>query len=304
VVIKFPYFPGETFLRSEMHERVGGSFRHGMTSCSAGTEFLLFHDKKKSVKFGYHVWEGLQVDGKFHYTGQGTRGDQLLTKSNLALIRASELGKPIHLIESVDGVCTYLGEFLLDDPNFFIEEAPDELQEGLRKVFVFRLIPKTFLQELSANHSITPKMTGASRPWEPPSFSDLSRDQLRSSASNILRSEFKLQHEFGLFLLSRGHKVLSYDFKFRGANGTLKPDFWIKDLEMIVEAKPSTSREHVRLAIGQVLDYVHLAAKLGLEMKPAILLPGIPARDLVDLLEDLGIELIYKTDASFYFPVN
>ena len=304
MVIKFPYFPGETFLRSEMHERAGGSFRHGMTSCSAGTEFLLFHDKKKSVKFGYHVWEGLQVDGKFHYTGQGTRGDQLLTKSNLALIRASELGKPIHLIESVDGVCTYLGEFLLDDPNFFIEEAPDELQEGLRKVFVFRLIPKTFLQELSANHSITPKMTGASRPWEPPSFSDLSRDQLRSSASNILRSEFKLQHEFGLFLLSRGHKVLSYDFKFRGANGTLKPDFWIKDLEMIVEAKPSTSREHVRLAIGQVLDYVHLAAKLGLEMKPAILLPGIPARDLVDLLEDLGIELIYKTDASFYFPVN
>ena len=75
-----------------MHEKVGGSFRHGMTSCSEGNEFLLFHDKKKSVKFGYHVWEGLQADGKFHYTGQGTQGDQTLTKSNLALIRAGELG--------------------------------------------------------------------------------------------------------------------------------------------------------------------------------------------------------------------
>jgi hypothetical protein len=304
MVIKFPYLPGETFLRREMHEIVGGSFRHGMTSCSAGTEFLLFHDKKKSVKFGYHVWEGLQADGKFHYTGQGTRGDQLLTKSNLALIRASELGNTIHLIESVDGVCTYLGEFLLDDPNFFVEAAPDSLQEGLRKVFVFRLIPKTFLQDLSANDLIASEMTGVSRPWEPPNFSDLQRDQLRNSATNVLRSEFKLQHEFGLFLLSHGHKVLSYDFIFPKANGSLKPDFWIEDLEMIVEAKPSMSREHVRMAIGQVLDYVHLAAKLGLEMKPAILLPGIPPSDLVALLKDLGIRLIYKTGATFNFPVN
>jgi hypothetical protein len=194
----------------------------------------------------------LQADGKFHYTGQGTRGDQLLTKSNLALVRASELGNPIHLIESVDGVCTYLGEFLLDDPNFFMEEAPDELQESLRKVFVFRLIPKTFFQGFTANDSMTSKMTGASKPWLPPKFSDLHRDQLQISRSSILRSEFKLQNEFGLFLLSHGHKVLSYDFKFPDTSGTLKPDFWIEDLGMIVEAKPSTSREHVRLAIGQV----------------------------------------------------
>jgi hypothetical protein len=304
MVIKFPYHPGETFLRREMHEKVGGSFRHGMTSSSAGTEFLLFHDKKKSVKFGYHVWEGLQADGKFHYTGQGTRGDQSLTKSNLALIRAGELGNPIHLIESVDGLCTYLGEFLLDDPNFFIEEAPDELRESLRKVFVFNLIPKTFYQGSSLDDASALKMTGVSRPWELPNFSDLQRDSLSSSASSIVRSEFKLQNEFGLFLLSHGYKVLSYEFKFPEMSGTLKPDFWIEDLEMIVEAKPSTSREHVRLAIGQVLDYVHLAAQLGLNMKPAILLPGIPPNDLVELLKELGIKLIYKKDTTFNFPVN
>lgn len=303
MVINFPYQLGETFLRREVHEKVGGSFRHGMTSCSAGTEFLLFHDKKKSVKFGYHVWEGLQADGKFHYTGQGTRGDQSLTKSNLALIRASELGNPIHLIESVDGVCTYLGEFLLDDPNFFMKEAPDDLQESLRQVFVFRLIPKTFFQGLTPSDSVVLKMTGVSKPWIPPKFSDLHRDQSPNSASSILRSEFKLQNEFGLFLLSHGHKVLSYDFKFPEASGTLKPDFWIEDLGMIVEAKPSTSREHVRLAIGQVLDYVHLAAYLGLKMKPAILLPGIPSSDLVDLLKDLGIQLFHKTGVTFNFPV-
>jgi hypothetical protein len=98
--------------------------------------------------------------------------------------------------------------------------------------------------------------------------------------------------------------VLSYDFKFPKASGSLKPDFWIEDLEMIVEAKPSITREHVRMAIGQVLDYVHLAAQLGLKMKPAILLPGIPSSDLVALLKDLGIRLIYKTGSTFNFPGN
>ena len=284
-----------------MHEKVGGSFRHGMTSCSEGNEFLLFHDKKKSVKFGYHVWEGLQADGKFHFTGQGTQGDQTLTKSNLALIRAGELGHAIHLIESVDGVCAYIGEYLLDDPNFFIEEAPDALQESLRKVFVFRLTPKShFHNDFPSNESLQ-KIAGQSKPWIPPEYTDISPVQLSKVAANIVRDEFKLQSEFGLFLLDQGHNVLSFDFKLPGANGTLKPDFWIKDLGLIVEAKPSISREHIRMAIGQVLDYVHLAAQLGLQMKPAVLLPSLPSNDLVDLIQELGIQLIYKSDMKFHF---
>jgi hypothetical protein len=298
---KFPYRPGETFLRSEMHEKVGGSFRHGMTSCSAGSEFLLFHDKKKSVKFGYHIWEGLQADGKFHYTGQGTLGNQTLTKSNLALIRAGELGHAIHLIESVDGTCTYIGEYLLDDPNFFIAEAPDELQESLRKVYVFRLAPKSHFENYLPSDIPAQKMIGQSKPWNPPNFSDLFSSQLSKAAANIVRDEFKLQNEFGLFLLEQGHDVLSFDFKLPGANGTLRPDFWIQDLGLIVEAKPSISREHIRMAIGQVFDYVHLAAQLKLRMKPAVLLPSLPSRDLIDLLHELGIQLIYKSDATFHF---
>jgi hypothetical protein len=284
-----------------MHEKVGGSFRHGMTSCSEGKEFLLFHDKKKSIKFGYHVWEGMQADGKFHYTGQGTQGDQTLKKSNLALIRAGEHGYPIHLIESVDGICTYIGEYLLDDPNFFIEKAPDALQESLRTVYVFRLIPKSYFHNYLPNDASLQKMTGQSKPWIPPNFTDIFPAQLSKTAANILREEFKLQNEFGVFLLEQGHDVLSFDFKLPGASGTLKPDFWIKDLGLIVEAKPSISREHIRMAIGQVLDYVHLASQLGLQMKPAVLLPSLPSSDLVDLHQELGIQLIYKSDKQFHF---
>jgi hypothetical protein len=104
-----------------------------------------------------------------------------------------------------------------------------------------------------------------------------------------------------MFLLEQGHDVLSFDFKLPGAIGTLKPDFWIKDLGLIVEAKPSISREHIRMGIGQVLDYVQLASQLGLQMKPAVLLPSLPSSDLVDLHQELGIQLIYKSDKQFHF---
>ena len=145
------------------------------------------------------------------------------------------------------------------------------------------------------------KIAGQSKPWIPPEYTDISPVQLSKVAANIVRDEFKLQSEFGLFLLDQGHNVLSFDFKLPGANGTLKPDFWIKDLGLIVEAKPSISREHIRMAIGQVLDYVHLAAQLGLQMKPAVLLPSLPSNDLVDLIQELGIQLIYKSDMKFHF---
>ena len=104
-----------------------------------------------------------------------------------------------------------------------------------------------------------------------------------------------------MFLLEQGHDVLSFDFKLPGAKGTLRPDFWIQDLGLIVEAKPSISREHIRMAIGQVFDYIHLASQLKLQMKPAVLLPSLPSRDLIDLLHELGIQLIYKSDATFHF---
>ena len=64
----------------------------------------------------------------------------------------------------------------------------------------------------------------------------------------------------------------------------------------MVEAKPSASREHVRLAIGQVLDYVHLLAISGQVTDAAILLPIRPSADLCQLLEHLGIQLIFEAE--------
>jgi len=294
----FPYKPGDRFLRADMHKLVGGSFRHGMTSCSHGEEFLLFHDGKKSRKFGYDVWEGPRPDGSFKYSGQGTVGDQELTKANAALISAHENMKPIHLIESVDGECSYLGRFILGDPYYEIKQVHDISGHNLRKMFVFNLLPV----EVKKNQSISSgsnQVAFLEREWIAPESTDLESDITPNSSRTITRIENKLQGEFGRFLIDRGHPPKRLEFRMPDSKGILKPDFWVPDLNLIVEAKPSVFREYVRLAIGQVLDYQNLGGLCGIPARPGVLLPGIPPNDMVQLISNLGIALIYKNGSTF-----
>lgn len=67
----------------------------------------------------------------------------------------------------------------------------------------------------------------------------------------------------------------------------------------VVEAKKSTGREYVRMAIGQVLDYTNNARGLDASVAPLILLPGRAEADLMQLSADLGIALALRDGDSF-----
>jgi hypothetical protein len=62
----------------------------------------------------------------------------------------------------------------------------------------------------------------------------------------------------------------------------------------IVEAKKSSARPFVRMAIGQVLDYAHLARKDHRPVVPVIVLPEEPTDDLKELIVSLNITLIVR----------
>ena len=299
--IKFPYMLGESFKRSELHERIGGSFRHGMTSANKGADFLLFHDEESNYRFGYDQWQGFQADGSFHYTGQGIKGDQKLTRSNLGLLRTNEKSLPIRLIESKGGICTYLGRFALGAPQYFEKLAPDVKKESLRKVFVFNLIPVSAVKDIKKMKLSQPQVMGQNQDWTAPSSTPLKKEMSEQEESIINLIEYELQTRFGKYLISKGHTPLSHTFKFSNLQGSLKPDFWVPDLQLVIEAKASSARDYVRLAIGQVLDYANLAKLEGASMSPAILLPSYPAHDLGELLHSLGITLIVESKDGFDF---
>ncbi|MTB02932.1 MAG: hypothetical protein F2929_00035 [Actinobacteria bacterium] len=292
--LMFPYSPGDQFKRADMHDLIGGSFRHGMTKCNGGNDYLLFHDPKNSKKFGYDKWEGKQADGSFHYSGQGTLGNQKLTRANMGLIKANEQGIPIHLIESLNGTCTYLGQYILGDPTFSVEKAPDVKGHVERDIFVFKLVPIANYMDADLSLHLNGRVEGATTFWVPPTFETILLSDPANSRKQIDRVENKLQAEFGGYLISNGHEVLTHSFSFEGLRGTLKPDFWIPCLGLVVEAKPSNAREFIRLAIGQVLDYANLSKLEGNPMIPAILVPNRPTADLCSLINDLGITMIFR----------
>ena len=296
----FPYKVADTFKRSELHKIVSGSFRQGMTSCLKKNAFLLFHDKKSGVEFGYDKWEGLQADGSFAYTGQGIEGNQKLTRGNSALIKAHEFGKPIHLVESNKEICQYLGEYALGDPYFEIKKALD-INSKERDVFVFKLIPVSILNSRVNGVSETLALSGKNLEWSAPNDSEIFSKGKTTSDRNILRIEHGLQKRFGEFLLSQGHSVQKYQFKFENTKGSLEPDFWVNSMKLVVEAKASSAREYVRIGIGQVLDYANLSKINNTNFKPGLLLPNKPPHDLCKLIYELGILLIIESQSGFEF---
>jgi hypothetical protein len=89
-----------------------------------------------------------------------------------------------------------------------------------------------------------------------------------------------------------GAKLRRQRIKPAGALTWLATDLYDPDTGELYEAKASSVRNEIRLAIGQLLDY-----RRWIEPHPArctILVPSRPADDLVHLLHDLRIGLVYE----------
>jgi len=72
----------------------------------------------------------------------------------------------------------------------------------------------------------------------------------------------------------------------------------IDETKTLIEAKASSKRSDIRMAIGQLMDYKrhHLPKPENL----AVLLPTQPREDLIDLIFSQNIEIIFEEDKKFY----
>lgn len=129
--------PGETILRSKLHDLYGGNRQGGISPSRTTPNIFIFTDPHVGEQYGYlDHWEGEEL----HYAGHGQRGDQEMKRGNLALLRHERDGCTIRVFEGVRGGVRYLGEFeLADDPTYVVEAA--QIEGGTRKVIMFRLRP-------------------------------------------------------------------------------------------------------------------------------------------------------------------
>jgi hypothetical protein len=139
VVALWPLSIGDVMRRQDLHSVVGGSHQWGVTSCLDGRAMLLFHNPATARLNGYDRWEGRQVDGSFHYTGQGRVGDQSVEEgANRSLLLTHGKATPLFLLESEGTSVAYLGRFRLATVPYRFEHSVDTTG-AMRQVVVFHL---------------------------------------------------------------------------------------------------------------------------------------------------------------------
>lgn len=107
------------------------------------------------------------------------------------------------------------------------------------------------------------------------------------------RSEGRLVTAYADYLRALGHSVCRH--RIPVSDGVLITDLYDETTDELVEAKSSTDRGTIRLALGQILDYARYIQPASM----AILVPQQPSIDLCTLLLDNGTGVVWPHGQGF-----
>lgn len=292
--------PGDKIKRTELHELYGGRRQGGISPSSQSPNIMIF-TSASGEQYGY--FDGWQ-DGIFHYTGEGQVGDQEIKQGNRALAEHKMQGKAVRLFNGSSGDVVYDGEFQLDEATpFYVADAPDFEKKDMRKVLIFRLQP---LDRAANGPLCTARDT-----WRPNTLDaectvvDAESNAVESFSTSpppgsvAERREAKLVQNYQDFIRRNGKRPLvRLKIKPAGEAQYLFTDLYDPDSNTIIESKGTVTRESIRMAIGQLLDYSRFTPGVP---KLAVLLPERPRQDLEDLLNTNNIKCIFA-EGDIFLP--
>ncbi|MFE3106692.1 restriction endonuclease [Kitasatospora indigofera] len=290
--------PGQRIRRVELHETYGGRRQGGIGPSRVTPNVLLFTDPATGHKHGY--FDGWGDDGCYHYAGEGQVGDQRMAQGNLAILKHKEEGRALRLFRGVaSGIVEYVGEFqLADHDSWYQTDAPEAGGGPVRRVIMFRLQPVTAEPSAGPQLPYTPSLNRSVDlvPVEEQRteqyFVDPSHEPYEAE-----RREASLVREYASFLRLDGHEVSRHLIRPAGELKPLLTDLYDATTNKLIEAKGAVTREAVRMAIGQLMDYArHLDPAPSL----ALLLPSRPRPDLLDLCDYVKVEVIWPVDDTWY----
>lgn len=289
---------GDTLKRSEIHAEVGGQSRSGIVTPSKFPVILIFSGSAGKT-YGYSLHDRWRDDGTFDFTGEGQVGDQVFLRGNKALKESQTNGKTVHLFQSKGTQVTYRGELELSPVPFEMRWASD-INGISRRVIVFNFTPVSGRAHFGSTlpNSAQPFDVWTSDDWKDLDWSEYQVNapyEGREVARN--RVEFELTQDYVDWLKDKGHTVKQVSGLSEGIR--LHPDLDIEDEGVVVEAKRSSSRGHMRTAIGQVLDYQYSMTKNGKVRRARILVPAAPTEDMLELCAELEINVVCRDGSGF-----
>jgi hypothetical protein len=289
--------PGDVVKRSHLHDEFGGRRRGGI-SMSVQTPNVMLFTSEAGLEYGYEYdgWSGGE-EHVFLYTGEGQKGDQVLKQGNGAILNHKAQGRTLRLFEALgDGNVRYIGSPSLDeDDPYEIADAP-EVGKGrerpVRSVYVFRLLFPPGGYAMTENVSSIDVSTGASEVDIEAIAATSIEVEVPGGTQIKQRREAELVERYNRFRRRHGLATRRHRIRPPGDGSTLFTDAYAVEEKRLLEAKGSTSRVDVRMAVGQLLDYRRFIDVNDI----AVLLPSRPRQDLLDYLAVLDIKCVYETD--------
>ncbi len=287
--------PGEAIERTILHERYGGRLQGAIVPSRGSPNVMIFPDPLAAEAAG--SVDGWRADRCFHYTGEGSRGDQQMKSGNASILNHAADGRALRLFRGTRGQIVYEGQFELDaDRPFYTTDAPEARGGAIRSVIVFRLRPLDISPRPSASKlesviQAEVEDVGVEERWSEKAFVAPSR-----KADAAERAEQALVLAYRDHLLSKGHDVVRLKLVPSGEAKPLFVDLFDRSTNTLFEAKGTVERGSIRMAVGQLLDYRRF-----LEPTPrlAALLPSAPREDLREYLQSAGVALVWREDRRF-----
>lgn len=293
--------PGDALPRSAIHAALGGQTQSGISPAPNSKLVFAFSDPTSGLKHGYA--DRWQPDGHFHYVGEGQSGDQTMTRGNLRLRDQQKNNTPLHVFfgHGKGRPVTYQGQF--DCVDYYTADAPETGGGPLRNVFVFRLRPQSgalippeaIAPAGQAVGSILPSHTTVTEVDVEQHLTERTVFEPGREPIESERREARLIQSYRAFLSALGYQTTRHRIRPAGEPQPIITDLFDLSRDILIEAKGSCTREAIRMAIGQLLDYSrHLKTK-----RLAVLVPSTLRDDLRDMLRGLGIGIIEQTDDGF-----
>jgi hypothetical protein len=289
--------PDQDIKRKELHTRFGGRTQGGIGPSARTPNVFVFTDPIAGEKHGY--FDGWMPDGLFHYSGEGQLGDQRMISGNAAILNHRRDGRALRVFQGARGTVTYVGEFEVDEENpWYDADAPETGGGPVRKVIIFRLRPidaavqppQTSLARLLADTEDRVKELPLEKQLTERTFVDPAREPYEAE-----RKETSLVQTLADHLRAKNHNVCRHQLLPVGERKPLFTDLYDKDLDLLVEAKGSVTRENIRMAIGQLADYGRFLP----DSTPAILVPTKPREDLIELATSQKIVILWPGGGGF-----
>lgn len=298
----------EVVTRQELNATFGGGIQGGMLTPAGGRYIFLFSDPVPGDLYGY-TWDGWENKDlhTFFYTGEGAVGDQEFTRRNRILRDSLKEHREVHMFVA-DGyrdgtrerTHRYMGQFSVDSDQPWRREDAVDSTGATRSVIVFRLHREGgSTQPRTHTESYTPEVAASSRAEmiDPEASNANEFSRAAQAETTAVRRERTLEDAFQRHLAAAGGKPGRLKITLKGQAKPLFTDTWDAASRELYEAKGSVTRNDIRLAIGQLLDYRrHITPP---PTRCTILLPTDPGEDLTDLIHDAGMDVVYQDGSSF-----